>query len=59
MPEMPIPVRVVINLVLYISRAGGPGELGQALTVMKESDPMAAAACEKLIQSMRVSGVDI
>lgn len=59
MPKMPVPMRVAMNLLLYISKAGGPGELGQALTIMREADPMAAAACENLVRSMRASGMDI
>ncbi len=46
--EIPVAARVALNLIAYIHGAAGGPEMRQAITIMREADPIAAAACEQM-----------
>lgn len=59
MDNVPISLRIISHLLIYISKGGGPGELGQCLAMLKTVDPVAHGACESVLQGMRANGWDI
>lgn len=55
--QIPLPLRAIISLVMYIEKAGGPSEMNQCLTVIDEVDHDVALFIKTYRDKLRMGGV--
>lgn len=57
MNELPLEIKVIGQLIMYIAKAGGPGELNQMIAVLQEADPIVAGYVRTFARRLSIVGV--
>lgn len=57
MEELPLEIKVIGQLLIYIARAGGASELRQCITILKEADPIVGGYVERMANELGMIGL--